>query len=153
MGVTITDNSKEYLARLGRAFGDPGGGLDKGTQFLSDKMRESMPGAGAARIETPSGPRFIPSAPGQPPGIRSVTSTGPRGGKRRSEFLSNRQFNARTGPLRWAAGTNVSYARSLEFGTSTMAARPFMRPALRNNSEQLARIVIARVREIMGATA
>lgn len=149
MGVVITDKSKEYLGRLERAFGDPGGGLDKGTQFLSDKMRQSMPGAGAARIETPSGPKFIPSAPGQPPGIRSVTSTGPRGGKRRSEFLSGRLFNARSGTLRWIAGTNVSYARHLEFGTSTMAARPFMRPAVRNHKDKLARIVIDRVREIM----
>lgn len=149
MGVVVTDNSDAFLRRLTDAVDKPGGGLDAATQFLSAKMRESMPGAGAARIDTPSGPRFIASSPGQPPGIRSVTSTGPRGGKRRSEFLRLKLVNARVGDLRWASGTNVSYAKHLEFGTATMAARPFMRPALRNNEAAIGRVFNARVRRIM----
>lgn len=31
----------------------------------------------------------------------------------------------------WRVGTNVEYAPYLEFGTRKMAARPFMRPAVR----------------------
>lgn len=150
MGVVIEDNSDAYLKRLTEAVGGEGGGLDQATQFLSAKMRESMPGAGAARIDTPSGPRFIASNPGQPPGIRSVTSTGPRGGKRRSEFLRLKLVNARVGDLRWASGTNVSYAKHLEFGTAKMAARPFMRRALRENTRGIQGVFSTAVRKKMG---
>lgn len=36
--------------------------------------------------------------------------------------------------------TGIHYAKYLEFGTSKMAARPFMRPALERNSENLKKI-------------
>jgi len=38
-------------------------------------------------------------------------------------------------------GTNVEYAIPLEYGTSKMAARPFMRPMLENDKKKIARIL------------
>lgn len=147
MGVVIEDNSDAFLKQLENAIGDPGGGLDAATQFGASKTRESMPGAGAAAIHGTGGKKgtivaYIPSNPGQPPGVRS------QGGN--SERLRDSQTNARVGPMRWAWGSNVSYARALEFGTADMPARPFLRPALRNNRDAIGRVFIARVRRIMG---
>lgn len=70
--------------------------------------------------------RHSPSAPGEPPGV--VTGT-----------LRNSIYTGRiqTGLWRVAAGTK--YAAMLEWGTTRMAARPFMRPA--------ARRILPRVRE------
>lgn len=150
MGVEVTDNSDAFLKRLEAAIDGPGGGLDEATQFLAAKMRESMPGAGAAVIQGTGGDtgiraRYIPSNPGQPPGVRS--------NDKRSERLRDSQTNARVGQLRWAAGSNVSYAKHLEFGTATMPARPFMRPALRNNEAAIGRVFNARVRRKMRGAA
>lgn len=39
-------------------------------------------------------------------------------------------------------GTNVKYARHLELGTSRMAARPFLRPALAESRKRIASILI-----------
>lgn len=141
MGVTVTDNSEAFLRRLTDAVDKPGGGLDAATQFLSAKMRESMPGAGAAVVAGTGGDtgvrsRYVPSTPGNPPGVRTGQ-------------LRNSLTNARVGDLRWASGTNVSYAKHLEFGTADSPARPYMRPALRNNEAAIGRVFSARVRRIM----
>ena len=144
MGVVIEDKSDAFLKRLTSAVGDPGGGLDAATQFLAAKKRESMPGAGAAVIQGTGGDtgiraKYVPSTPGSPPGVR----TG---------LLRNSLTNARVGLLRWAAGTNVDYAKHLEFGTADTPARPFMRPALRNNEAAIGRVFNARVRRKMGGS-
>lgn len=133
MGVTYIDKSPEYFKKVEAAAEL---GLDAATQYLAAKMTTSMPGAGAARIERGTGvaPKFIPSNPGQPPGVRSV---GIRG--RQTQLLRTRMFNGKVGVLRWAAGTDVDYAKHLEFGTRDMPARPFMRPALNNNHKGIAR--------------
>lgn len=39
--------------------------------------------------------------------------------------------------------TNIKYAPFLELGTSKMAARPFLRPALHNNQEELSKKLTA----------
>jgi HK97 gp10 family phage protein len=145
MGVVITDNSDAFLKRLEAAVDGPGGGLDTATQFLAAKMRESMPGAGAAVIQGTGGDtgvraRYVASTPGSPPGVRTGQ-------------LRNSITNAKVDRLRWASGTNVAYAKHLEFGTADMPARPFMRPALRNNEAAIGRVFNARVRRKMGGGA
>lgn len=38
-------------------------------------------------------------------------------------------------------GTNIEYAQYVENGTSKMAARPFIRPAIANNTEKFKKII------------
>jgi phage gpG-like protein len=179
MGVVVTDNSDAFLKRLEAAVDGPGGGLDVATQTLAAKMREIMPQGGDYGIanDTPTA-NIKASAPGSPPMVRSGQ-------------LRNSITNARVGALRWAAGTNVKYARIQEFGGTinhpggtayfikdgkavfvsekaalqmslngqklnktnphqiTLPARPYMRPALRNNEAAIGRVFNARVRRIM----
>jgi len=43
-------------------------------------------------------------------------------------------------------GTNVNYARYVEFGTSKQSAQPYLRPALRNNFKEIVAIIQEAVR-------
>lgn len=63
-----------------------------------------------------SGKGHVPSAPGEPP-------------NRDTGVLSGNIEALQEGPLRAIASSNAFYSQPLEFGTSKMAARPFMRPA------------------------
>lgn len=72
-----------------------------------------------------------PSAPGEPPGV--VTGT-----LRRSiTYEVERDAKGVTGRV----GTNISYSIPLEFGSSRMAARPFLRPGLEKNKKDIAKIL------------
>lgn len=64
-----------------------------------------------------------PSAPGEAPAV--VTGT-------LRASITHRQEDEE-GEAVGIVGTNVAYAKPLEFGTSRMAARPFMYPALEKN--------------------
>jgi HK97 gp10 family phage protein len=57
------------------------------------------------------------SAPGEPPAV----DTG---------HLTGSGYTKRIGKLAWEAGFSADYALYLEFGTSRMAARPFLFPAV-----------------------
>ena len=72
-----------------------------------------------------------PSAPGEPPGKR--TGTLGRG--------ITHEVEKKPDSVVGRVGTNITYAIPLEFGTSKMAARPFMRPGLERNKERVARIM------------
>ena len=63
-----------------------------------------------------SGAGHIPSAPGQPP-------------NEDSGFLRSKVTNVETGPLTAEVRSEAPYASALEFGTSRVAARPYIRPA------------------------
>jgi len=145
MGVVFTDKSEAYLRRLTSAIEDQGGALDAATQFAADKSARSMPGAGANVFPGTGGDtgvraRYIPSSPGQPPGVRT-------------NRLRGSLTNARIGTLRWAFGTNVEYARAQEFGTSKMPARPFLRPVINMHRAAIGRVFNARLKSKMGGGA
>lgn len=63
-----------------------------------------------------SGKNHVPSKPGEPPN----QDTG---------VLSGNIETVQKGPLLVEVSSNAPYSTPLEFGTSKMAARPFMRPA------------------------
>lgn len=65
-----------------------------------------------------SGKNHVPSAPGEPPNF----DTG---------HLAGAIETARVGDLEFEVSSNAEYSAALEFGTSKMAARPFMQPAAR----------------------
>ena len=72
------------------------------------------------------------SAPGETPAV----DTGVLVNSIKTELVSSSDSEA------WVqVGTGVEYAEWLEFGTSKMAARPFMRPAYDNNEAKIKDII------------
>jgi hypothetical protein len=63
-----------------------------------------------------SGAGHVASAPGEPP-------------NRDTGELQSKLENVETGPLTAEVRSNAEYAATLEFGSSNVAARPYMRPA------------------------
>lgn len=93
-----------------------------------------------------------PSAPGEPPHIGAPP---PRKKRRKAGSPAGRRYLG--GNLRRSiatevlyrgtmiigrVGTNVRYAPFLELGTSRMAARPFLVPALRRERRVIARLLV-----------
>ena len=82
-----------------------------------------------------SGKHHVPSLPGQPP----------------NEDTGHLRANIETEIIAGAAEPTVHvtskarYAAYLEFGTSRMAARPYMRPATEKNREKVAGLVAEQV--------
>lgn len=77
-----------------------------------------------------SGKGHVPSAPGEPPN----QDTG---------VLAGNIETTRVGKLRVRVSSKAGYSAPLEFGTSKMAARPFMRPA-RDKKKGEARDLVVR---------
>ena len=82
-----------------------------------------------------SGANHVPSKPGEPP----MNDTG---------TLANQTFAERTGAFTAQSVSFAEYSAALEFGTSKMAERPFMRPAaktVRREAEALAKAAAKRI--------
>ena len=79
-----------------------------------------------------SGRGHIPSRPGEPP--NNDTST-----------LRNNIEAVSTGPLSAEVSSNAPYAAALEYGTSKIAERPYMRPAVARNKDEIVASVRAAV--------
>lgn len=82
------------------------------------------------------------SAPGQPPAVNtnrlraswSVNSAGKLGLTRISALASEEGFiltRVRSNSLGFEFGSNVPYAKHLEFGTSRVRRRPYLKPSMR----------------------
>lgn len=72
-----------------------------------------------------SGRGHVPSAPGQPPNADT-------------HFLANNIRTRRRGPLHVDIVSEAPYSLFLEYGTSKMEARPFMRPAIDTKRREVA---------------
>jgi HK97 gp10 family phage protein len=82
-----------------------------------------------------SGRNHVPSSPGLPPN----QDTG---------HLSDNITAQRTGLLESEVSSNAEYSAALEFGTSRMAARPFMQPAADKNRKKATALVMAAVKKV-----
>jgi hypothetical protein len=71
-----------------------------------------------------SGKGHVPSRPGEPP----MNDTG---------MLANAIEAALVEPLKAEVRSNAPYSEALEYGTSTIAERPFWRPAIAKNKDTL----------------
>jgi HK97 gp10 family phage protein len=74
------------------------------------------------------GKGHIPSRPGEPP-------------NRDTGQLDTSIVTAKTGELKAEVSANTPYAVALEFGTSKMAERPYMRPATEKHRQAAAELV------------
>jgi len=109
-GFSITDRTAEFMAVAETAVEEA---ITRGTIRVQ---------AEAVRLVGQfSGPPLgSPSAPGEPPHVRTGTLRRSIGFE---TFRIGRMFVGRV-------GTNLKYGRWLEEGTSRMAPRPYLRPAL-----------------------
>ena len=80
-----------------------------------------------------SGKSHVPSLPGEPPN----EDTG---------LLRSRIEVNQVAPLRVQVSSNAPYAAALEFGTSKMAERPYMRPATQRKRKEIVALVQKAVR-------
>lgn len=84
-----------------------------------------------------SGKNHVPSKPGDPPN----QDTG---------VLGNNIETVQVTPLRVEVSSNAPYAAALEFGTSKMAERPYMRPAVRKTRSKVSELIALSVRRAKG---
>lgn len=96
--------------------------MGRATQIVRNEVVRSLNRSQPTRA-TSSGRRvgLDPSRPGEPP--KQVTSR-----LKQSIVTAVRRTKDR---IIGSVGTNVKYAKHLEFGTRHIAARPFLRPALK----------------------
>lgn len=108
------------------------------TQAVDRRMQRGVQDAGEyltartrQKISRPNPTGESPSGPGEPP--KRVTG----------ELYNSIRTAVRVDGKRIIAaiGASARHARFLEFGTSRMAARPFMRPALQENRRSIFHIV------------
>lgn len=84
-----------------------------------------------------SGKGHVPSKPGEPP-------------KRDTGVLDGNIETVQISPLKVEVSSNAPYAAALEFGTSRMAARPYMRPAVEKTRPKVLELVQLAVRRAKG---
>lgn len=124
----------EYDRRAKRA-------IKKGSLLLVREIKKELSKPGSGRARRSGKKKFIQgvrvlsnrnraSAPGEPPAVDT--------GRLRASIIHEieREFRTWIGTV----GTNVEYAPSLEFGTTKMAARPFMLITLTRIRPQLIRL-------------
>lgn len=83
-----------------------------------------------------SGKDHVPSLPGQPPNADT----------RHLDTNIETYIQSRYPPTVHVE-SRAEYSAALEYGTSKMAERPFMRPALQKNSKEVGRAVASAVRK------
>ncbi len=115
MAIKVTSNVEGVIAQIR-------GGTEKNLFAAAERVRTSLlktlSGSRSGRIYPLPGGRgsYQASAPGEPPATRT-------GALRDSIHVQVQDMKAYVGP-------RVDYAVDLELGTSRVAPRPFMRPAL-----------------------
>jgi HK97 gp10 family phage protein len=83
-----------------------------------------------------SGKGHIPSKPGEPP-------------KADTGHLHTNITNEMVGPLKAEVRSHAEYAAALEFGTSKMAERPYMRPATKQAMPKVRDLIRVEVRRMV----
>lgn len=126
-------------------------GAARGTQRLileaQIEVKNKLSKAGTGKKHR--GLRYTSSAPGQPPAVQTGTL-------RRSWQTGTVRTVASGTRLGWRLGSNLRYARRLEFGGGFIAPRPYLRPAIDKIRPRVDRVMKAYIgqalRRAMGAT-
>lgn len=98
-----------------------------GALFLEAEILKSLEGGGTGRTYRHGNVEHQASAPGEPP----ATDTGTLAGS----------IHVVPGDRQAEVVASASYAAYLEFGTSKMAPRPYMRPAVDKHQGELTEVV------------
>lgn len=133
--MTVEWNGAAVLERVRKAAMR---GVIRGTEDVrteADSLMNESPRSG--RVYTRRGVSHRASAPGEPP----APDTGRLRQSLRTEY--NREL------LMGTAIASTAYAQALEFGTSRIAPRPFMRPALANRKDEIEADIAAEIRNAL----
>jgi HK97 gp10 family phage protein len=83
-----------------------------------------------------SGKAHVPSKPGEPP-------------KADTHRLADNIETVQVVPLKVEVSSNAPYSVPLEYGTSKMAARPFMKPATEKKRAEVVNLVRGAIRKVV----
>ncbi|RSV15814.1 HK97 gp10 family phage protein [Sphingomonas sp. ABOLF] len=114
--------SPEAMAAVDRAL------FNGGERLQSAAQASIMEGA-------VSGKGHVPSRPGEPP-------------SNDTQRLHDNIETVRVEPWKVQVSSNAPYSKALEFGTSKMAERPFMRPAAAKTRKEVADLIVRAVKHI-----
>ena len=81
-------------------------------------------------------------------GKNHLPSTAPDPPNQDTGHLANNISSQRTGLTEAEVSSNAEYSAALEFGTSRMAARPFMQPAADKNRKKATALVMEAVKRV-----
>ena len=126
---------KAHVQRLKRLSG-PGMEREVGAALYAGGNRIQVAAQISITSGAVSGKNHVPSAPGQPPN----QDTG---------VLANNIETVQKAPLLVEVSSNAPYSTPLEFGTSRMAARPFMAPARDAERAEVEKLVVAAVKRVV----
>lgn len=129
--VKVTGD-KIFRNRLARMRNAPAGQI---ARLYRDGEKVRKEAANSIIAGSISGPGHIPSAPGEPPN--------------RDTSNLDKSIDVRVDRQRGRVDVIASapYSAALEFGTSTIEERPFMRPALRKHRNAIVRGQVQTIRE------
>ncbi|WEX10282.1 HK97-gp10 family putative phage morphogenesis protein [Chelativorans sp. AA-79] len=133
--MTVEWNGDAILAKVRAAAMT---GVVRGTEAIveeADSLMNETPRTG--RTYSRNGRTHVASSPGNPPA--------PDTGNLRQRLRTDYDTTELTG----TAIASTEYAEHLEFGTSKMAPRPFMRPALVNKREEIEKDIAEEVRSAL----
>lgn len=126
--ITGVGNVKRRLGAMGGAVErEVGEALFVGGQVIQGEAQVSIT-TNSASGNSGGKHQHVPSNPGEPPNNQS------------GHLRANIEVT-QPAPLRVEIASNARYSSALEYGTSKMAARPFMGPAARSKKKQVAALV------------
>lgn len=131
--IRVTDTASARMKRL--ASTSPaeaiGKALHVGAETIAETAKRSILDGAV------SGAKHVPSAPGQPPNADT---------HHLDESIYAGEVIETPGRVQTSVIVDAEYGRHLEFGTSHMEARPFLRPATELNRQSVIHAVAAAVR-------
>lgn len=124
----------KFLRKLGSVRDDAVKAANKVVHVGSDMIRaEAFRSISAGSV---SGKGHVPSQPGEPP-------------NRDTGVLQGHITNRLVEPLHAEVKSDAPYASALEFGTSKMQARPYMRPARDKEAPKIQRLFAQEIAKLV----
>ena len=129
MAKTVRWYGKRVKRKVERGMGD---NIMRAAEMLASDIRQAFPASGATGTRSGGGDQGNPSQPGGIPHVQT-------GHLKRNIGTEKRGISSARVGTGIGGRESVGYALWLEYGTALMAARPFLRPALKRNKSRIQR--------------
>ncbi len=128
-GIRLVLQPKRLMARVGSRLEK---NMDVATVFVRDEVKKKLNrGQPTRTLRSGSVIGLDPSTPGEPP--KKITA--------QLQNAIRTKVVRRKNTIIGLVGTDLKKAKWLEFGTSKMKPRPFLRPTLSENRRKIGRVV------------